>query len=141
MVIITFIFFAQTSAPQEITPQVIIDGSKMVMEFIKVFRKQPQDKLNNKATAKLLPGGDICFTNHSVFDITVEFHKKINDTTYVPLGTMLLVAPGSEECILEATIGIYRYNLKCKSSADSLIFIRQGEIRVNENEKIQHLIK
>lgn len=141
MVIITFILFAQSSVPQEITPQVVIDGSKVIMEFIKTIRKQPKDNLKNKESGKLLPGGDICFANQSAYEIIVEIHKKVNDTAYIPLSTILYISHGGEECILQASNGIYRYNLKGKNAADSLIFIRQGEFRVNENEKIQHLIK
>jgi hypothetical protein len=141
MVIITFILFAQTSTPQEITPQTVIEGSKVIMEFIKTFRKQPQEKLKNKENGKQSPGCDICFANHTIYDIVVQMQRKLNDTVYIPLSTILHITKGSEECILQASIGIYRYNLRGKNAADSLIFIRQGEFRVNENEKIQHLIK
>jgi len=141
MVILTFVLLAQTTIPQDITPQTVIDGSKVIMEFIKTFRNHPNDKVKNKEPGKRIQTGDICFSNHSIFYSTVEISRKINDTTYLPLGTILHVSPGCEECILEVSIGIYRYHLMSKIASDSLIYNRQGEFRVCENEKIQHLIK
>lgn len=141
MVILSLILLSQTSVPQEITPQTVIDGSKVVLEFIKTFRKPSQERIKNKVPVNPLAAGDICFINQSPYTSRIEICKKINDTIYQPMGTILVVNPGSEECLLDVSTGVYRYNLRNIIRSDSMNPGRQGEFRLEANERILHFIE
>ena len=114
----------------------IVEGGKVLMELVKVFKKSLPQGLqpfeNNSS--------DICFTNSTPDNLYIELAKKVNDSTYKNLPTALSLTTNAHECLLELPANVYHYKMYKKVNGIQSLSL-EGDLRLVPNEKMEREIK
>jgi len=115
----------------------IVEGGKVLVELVKVFKKNPpqpglQGPENNLS--------DICFTNSTSDNLFIDLSRKINDTTYRNLPTAVSLTANAHECLLELSPNVYHYKIYKKLNGVQSLSL-EGDIRLLPNEKMEREIK
>jgi hypothetical protein len=124
---------AQTSTPSGN----IIEGGKMLIELVKIFRNPPSRR---QLTGKGDQLSDICFKNSTVGDLYIQLLKKLNDTTYKDLPVSVSLLSLSRECIMDLVPGVYHYRVFKKDNKAQLLSL-EGELRLVPNETMEREIR
>ena len=119
------------------TENPFIEGGKLIVELVKVFKKNPSEKPANDQPGNV---SDLCFSNTTKDSLTIDVFKKLNDTVYRLLPFSLLLSVGSLECMLGLTPAVYHYKISRKQKGITTILI-EGDLRLKPNEKMQREIK
>lgn len=115
----------------------IVDGGKILVELVKVFKKSPVQKDLHMSENN---SSDICFTNSTPDNLYIELSKKINDTTYRNLPTAISLTNNAHECLLELLPNVYHYKVYKKTNGLQSLSL-EGDIRLQPNEKMEREIK
>lgn len=135
MVIVIILLLAGSIAVQAQNAAInIVEGGRLLIELVKVFKKNPAGSSSVNAKA------DLCFLNSTTGSLAVELSRKINDSTYTTLPGSIQLLAKNNECLLELSIGIYRYKIFIKEYGTLQLSI-EGELRLLANEKMVREIK
>ena len=131
---ISFCFsFSQTPT----TANNVVEGGKILVELVKIFKKNPvQQGLQEQESNSC----DICFTNSSTDNLSIELSRKINDSTYKNIPGMLILTTSSHECMLSLSPNVYHYKVFKKLGSTQVSFL-EGDMRLAPNEKMEREIR
>jgi hypothetical protein len=128
--IITYIcllLITQQLQSQNLSSQ-IIDGAKTLVDVVRVFKP-------TNSTQYSAPSTDAIFKNRTDLTTEVQLLKKKTDSIYSSIPVKLIIAAGSAESYLDISPGIYRYKVFRKSTNTNTEIIKEGEFRIETNEK------
>jgi hypothetical protein len=126
-----------TASAQNNTAYNIIEGSKTLVELIRVF-KTPRaaiitpgpNLLTDSCTIK--GTSDFCVKNNTAKPLTVTLYRRNGNVYDVAVLTMSIL-PNNRECLYDIKSGIYKMKLETGEEGDKKTF-REGEIRINSCE-------
>lgn len=131
------LYIGSLFAQNQPTSSNIVDGGKVLIELVKVFKKSQAQKDLHISENNL---SDICFTNSTPDNLYIELSKKINDTTYRNLPSAISLTNNAHECLLELPPNVYHYKVYKKINGIQSLSL-EGDIRLLPNEKMEREIK
>ncbi len=124
----------------------IIEGGKVVVDILKVFRSSKYPGLIPATTTRISPDSceikgttDICYKNTSGQPVTVNLYKR-NGEAYASTALSLIIEINSSECLYEIQAGIYKYKIEYKDK-DKTVIQKEGEIKLVACDKRTEEIK
>jgi hypothetical protein len=138
------LFVVHSSYSQNNTSAAIIEGSKVLVDLIRVF-KTPKNSFVQPATNTVSTDScgqkniaDICYKNTSGNVITVSLFKR-NGTVYANALSLKIINNG-QECLYELPAGIYKYKVETENGNPHMV-INEGELKLNSCDKLVNEIK
>ena len=123
--------------------QQIVEGSKTLVELIKVI-KTPRQNLtaqnftpanNNAADSCVLKQrSDLCYKNNSSKVLTISIYKR-NGDVYDTLPFTMKVLAQKQECWYELRAGIYKYKIEQDATTGKTI-LSEGEFKLEACENM-----
>lgn len=123
--------------------QQIVEGSKTLVELIKVI-KTPRQNLtaqnftpanNNAADSCVLKQrSDLCYKNNSSKVLTISIYKR-NGDVYDTLPFTMKVLAQKQECWYELWAGIYKYKIEQDATTGKTI-LSEGEFKLEACENM-----
>jgi len=139
---ILFLFLSITLSAQSPTQQ-IVEGSKTLVELIKVI-KTPRQNLNaqNFTTANptaadscaIKHRSDLCYKNSSSKVLSISIYKRNGDTYDTTPFTMKVLAQ-KQECWYELRAGIYKYKIE-QDAVSGKTLVNEGEFKLEPCENM-----
>ena len=119
---------------QNTTANNIIEGSKALVELIRVFKIPKnilaQQNIIEKIDSCIIKNiSDLCIKNSTGKSLWVSLYKRIGNG-YEPGVLTSKILPKSQECLYELKAGIYKFRLET-DDGDSLKLFREGELKLN----------
>ncbi len=135
-----------TAPAQNNTAATIIEGSKALVDLVRVF-KTPKNLLIqspvsavNTDSCNLKSLADICYKNTSGKPITVSIYKR-NGAGYEAVPFILRISNNNQECLYELKAGIYKYRIEADDEKEEKdikkIVLKEGEIKLKACDKIK----
>ncbi|MBK9957172.1 MAG: hypothetical protein IPP11_01025 [Chitinophagaceae bacterium] len=137
-----FLFFSFYAKSQSSADK-IVEGSKTLVELIKVI-KTPRQNLtaqnftpanNNAADSCVLKQrSDLCYKNNSSKVLTISIYKR-NGDVYDTLPFTMKVLAQKQECWYELRAGIYKYKIEQDATSGKTI-LSEGEFKLEACENM-----
>ena len=108
---------ALSQAQDKVTP--VIEGGKLIIELVKALSARKDAVRDDGCKGS---HADLCIRNETVNGITVTFEPRQGGET-----REIVVQPNGKECFLQASAGIWTYDLRYTGSMQS---IRKGDVLI-----------
>ena len=137
-----------SNAKAQLKPSSIIEGSKTLVELIKVFRTtrnntgtanfSHKESKTNSDSCEIKQKSDLCFKNSSSKDLAISIYKR-TETGYETQPFTMKVITKREECWYELRAGIYKYKIEIESGSQKTVF-SEGELKLQPCDNMQREI-
>ena len=104
----------------------VIEGGKIIVELVKALSLKKQIEKDPGCKGRY---ADLCIENNSMNSITAYLEHRVSRET-----REVIILPEGKECVLQASIGVWTYDLRVSGEQQSL---RKGDLRI---EGCQNLI-
>lgn len=128
----------------------IIEGSKTLVDFLRVFKTPKVNMVQIPATKHTTASGvdscyskglaDITYKNTSGKTMQVSLYKR-NGALYAATPLTLRIGNNSQENLFEISSGIYKYKTEYEDADDKKVIYREGEMKITPCDKLVKEIK
>lgn len=135
------VMLSVTAPAQNNTAATIIEGSKALVDLVRIFKTPKNSLVPSQATAvtadscNLKALGDICYKNTSGNPVTVSIYKR-NGSVYEAVPLILRISNNNQECLYELKTGIYKYLIEAEEKDAKKTVLKQGELKLKPCDKI-----
>ena len=128
----------------------IIEGSKTLVDFLRVFKTPKVNMVQIPATNHTTASGvdsiyskgfaDITYKNTSGKTMEVSLYKR-NGALYAATSLTLRIGNNSQESLFEISSDIYKYKTEYEDADDKKVIYREGEMQITPCDKLVKEIK
>lgn len=129
------------------TAYTIIEGSRTLVELIKVFRTPRQQIAADRRTGngsslvdscEIRQRSDLCYSNKSSRSLVITIYRRMDDGYEAQPFTMKVLSQ-KEECWFEMRAGIYKYRIELDATP-TRVLLREGEFKLESCENMKREI-
>ena len=133
-----------SASSQNNTASNIIEGGKVVVELVRVFKAPrqavySQNIIEKKDSCTVKSVCDLCFKNSTDKGLYISLYKR-NGNTYETNVLTMKVLPKAQECVFEVRSGIYKFKIEIEDDDERIVY-REGEMKLIACENIFKEIK
>lgn len=134
---------ANTTAQNNVTTN-IIEGSKALVEIVRVFKTPKaamgqQPAVEKKDSCAMKSISDVCIMNSTANPVMVSLYRR-NGAVYETSALSVKVLPKSKEYLYDVRSGIYKMKIEMEVGDVKKLF-KEGEMKVNACENVYKEIK
>lgn len=150
LVAIAILLFAQHLSAQT-AAYTIIEGSRTLVELIKVFRTPRQQVVGDRRagngsnsnslsidSCEIKQRSDLCYSNKSSRSLIITIYKRTEEGYEAQPFTMKVLSQ-KEECWFEMRAGIYKYRIELDATP-TRVLLREGEFKLEACENMKREI-
>lgn len=133
------------------TASTIIEGSRTLVELIKVFRTPRQQIVGDRRagngsngnaisidSCEIRQRSNLCYSNKSSRSLVITIYRRTDDGYEAQPFTMKVLSQ-KEECWFELKAGIYKYRIELDATPNKVL-LREGEFKLEACENMKREI-